>query len=114
MDLDVSDLPDDPYLLQDLIKYFPRPLRKRFPDQIAEHRLRREIIATLVANSLVSASARSIAPCTSSSRSTTTNGVVGMVRSWNFVFSVRRSCDAASAAGPVRTATPRPLGPGSR
>jgi glutamate dehydrogenase len=48
-----SDLPDDPYLLQDLIKYFPRPLRKRFAGQIAEHRLRREIIATLVANSLV-------------------------------------------------------------
>jgi glutamate dehydrogenase len=48
-----SDLPDDPYLLRDLIKYFPRPLRKRFPGQIAEHRLRREIIATLVANSLV-------------------------------------------------------------
>ena len=48
-----SDLPDDPYLLRDLIKYFPRPLRKRFPDQIAGHRLRREIVATLVANSLV-------------------------------------------------------------
>ena len=48
-----SDLPDDPYLLQNLIKYFPRPLRKRFASQIAEHRLRREIIATLVANSLV-------------------------------------------------------------
>jgi glutamate dehydrogenase len=48
-----SDMPDDPYLLRDLIKYFPRPLRKRFADQIAAHRLRREIIATLVANSLV-------------------------------------------------------------
>ena len=48
-----SDLPDDPYLLQDLIKYFPRPLRKRFAEQIAQHRLRREITATLVANSLV-------------------------------------------------------------
>ncbi|MCC2663827.1 MAG: NAD-glutamate dehydrogenase, partial [Geminicoccaceae bacterium] len=48
-----SDLPDDPYLLGDLIKYFPRPLRKRFPGPIAQHRLRREIIATLVANSLV-------------------------------------------------------------
>jgi len=48
-----SDLPDDPYLLQDLVKYFPRPLRKRFRDQIEGHRLRREITATLVANSLV-------------------------------------------------------------
>ncbi len=48
-----SELPDDPYLLQDLVKYFPRPLRKRFRGQIAGHRLRREIIATLVANSIV-------------------------------------------------------------
>jgi glutamate dehydrogenase len=48
-----SDLPDDPYLLGNLVKYFPRPLRKHFAPQIAAHRLRREIIATLVANSLV-------------------------------------------------------------
>jgi glutamate dehydrogenase len=48
-----SELPDDTYLLRDLIKYFPRPLRKRFRAQIEQHRLRREIIATLVANSLV-------------------------------------------------------------
>jgi glutamate dehydrogenase len=48
-----SELPDDPYLLRDLVKYFPRPLRKRFRPQIEQHRLRREIIATLVANSLV-------------------------------------------------------------
>jgi glutamate dehydrogenase len=48
-----SELPDDPYLLSNLVKYFPRPLRKRFRPQIEQHRLRREIIATLVANSLV-------------------------------------------------------------
>ena len=39
--------------MQNLIKYFPRPLRRRFVDAIAGHRLRREIVATLVANSLV-------------------------------------------------------------
>ncbi|MGH6943649.1 MAG: NAD-glutamate dehydrogenase domain-containing protein, partial [Geminicoccaceae bacterium] len=48
-----SDLPDEPYLLRDLIKYFPRPLRRRLRPQIEHHRLRREITATLVANSLV-------------------------------------------------------------
>jgi len=52
-DLLASDLPDESYLVQDLIKYFPRPLRRRFAGQIEAHRLRREIIATLVANSLV-------------------------------------------------------------
>ena len=52
-DLLNSDLPDDPYLHQDLVKYFPRPLRKIYEPQIGEHRLRREIVATLVANSIV-------------------------------------------------------------
>jgi len=48
-----SDLPDDPQLLDDLKRYFPTVLRERFAEQIAEHRLRREIIATVVTNSLV-------------------------------------------------------------
>ena len=52
-DLLGSDLPDDPYLHQDLVKYFPRPLRKTYEPQIANHGLRREIVATLVANSIV-------------------------------------------------------------
>jgi glutamate dehydrogenase len=48
-----SSLPDEPYLLDMLVKYFPRVLRKRFGGRIESHRLRREITATLVANSLV-------------------------------------------------------------
>ncbi|MEM8948064.1 MAG: NAD-glutamate dehydrogenase [Pseudomonadota bacterium] len=52
-DLLGSNLPDDPYLYQDLIKYFPRPLRKSYEPQIVGHGLRREIVATLVANSIV-------------------------------------------------------------
>jgi glutamate dehydrogenase len=48
-----SELPEDPYLLRDLVKYFPRPLSARFRPQIEQHRLRRELIATLLANSLV-------------------------------------------------------------
>jgi glutamate dehydrogenase len=52
-ELIASGLPDEPYLLDMLVKYFPRVLRKRFATQIKAHRLRREITATLVANSLV-------------------------------------------------------------
>ncbi len=52
-DLLSSDLPDDPYLHHDLVKYFPRPLRKAYEPQIIGHGLRREIVATLVANSVV-------------------------------------------------------------
>ncbi|GAB2179730.1 NAD-glutamate dehydrogenase [Dongia sp. agr-C8] len=48
-----SDLPDDPRLVQDLYDYFPPALKSEFRPQIEKHRLRREIIATLVTNSLV-------------------------------------------------------------
>ncbi len=48
-----SDLPDDPQLAEDLITYFPGALQKSYKPQIEQHRLRREIIATVVTNSLV-------------------------------------------------------------
>ena len=48
-----SDLPEDEYLFEDLECYFPPPLRQRFADLMPGHRLRREIIATVVANQLV-------------------------------------------------------------
>jgi glutamate dehydrogenase len=48
-----SDLPDDPYLIRDLERYFPAPLPDRFAEHIGHHRLRRELIATIVANQLV-------------------------------------------------------------
>jgi glutamate dehydrogenase len=48
-----SDLPDDPYLIRDLERYFPAPLPERFAENIRHHRLRRELIATIVANQLV-------------------------------------------------------------
>ena len=52
-DLLRTDLPDRPYFVGDLTKYFPRPLRRRFQAPIERHRLRREIVATWLANSLV-------------------------------------------------------------
>jgi glutamate dehydrogenase len=48
-----SDLPDDPQLAEDLITYFPSNLQKHYRPQIEQHRLRREIIATVVTNSLI-------------------------------------------------------------
>ena len=48
-----SDLPDDPYLEADLINYFPKPVHKDYLAEIKGHRLRREIITTLVTNSVV-------------------------------------------------------------
>ncbi len=52
-DLLKSDLPDDPQLVDDLILYFPDDLRARFRSAIEHHRLRREIIATVVTNMMI-------------------------------------------------------------
>ena len=52
-DLLASDLPDDPFMADDLTRYFPKPLRKAHAEAVGRHRLRREIIATSVTNSLV-------------------------------------------------------------
>ena len=48
-----SDLPEDAYLAHDLERYFPAPLPERYAEQMRNHRLKREIIATVVANQLV-------------------------------------------------------------
>jgi glutamate dehydrogenase len=48
-----SDLPEDGFLAHDLERYFPSPLPERYGEQMRRHRLKREIIATVVANQLV-------------------------------------------------------------
>jgi glutamate dehydrogenase len=48
-----SPVPDDPYLAGELMRYMPKPLRERYPDAVTGHRLRREIIATQLANAIV-------------------------------------------------------------
>jgi glutamate dehydrogenase len=48
-----SDVPEDPYLSRELNRYFPAPVQKRFAARIQRHRLRREIIATAITNSLI-------------------------------------------------------------
>ena len=48
-----SDLPEEPYFAGELERYFPAVLRERFGPQLARHPLRREIVASRVANDLV-------------------------------------------------------------
>ncbi|TXH67108.1 MAG: NAD-glutamate dehydrogenase, partial [Lysobacteraceae bacterium] len=48
-----SDVPEDPYLSKELERYFPMPLRKKYAKAMEQHRLKREIIATAVTNSMV-------------------------------------------------------------
>jgi glutamate dehydrogenase len=48
-----SSLPDDPYLDDDLVMYFPGPVVERFGSHLVTHPLRREIIATIVVNDVI-------------------------------------------------------------
>jgi glutamate dehydrogenase len=48
-----SHLPDSVYMLEDLTRYFPGEISKRFGHLVWEHPLRRELIATIVANDVV-------------------------------------------------------------
>jgi glutamate dehydrogenase len=49
-----SNLPDDPALFDDLVRYFPKELHKKeWRHRMERHRLKREIIATSAVNSMV-------------------------------------------------------------
>jgi glutamate dehydrogenase len=48
-----AKLPDDPYFEADLFRYFPKAMQDSFATQIRSHQLRREIIATVVTNSII-------------------------------------------------------------
>jgi|TARA_R100000049_G_C1956032_1_gene111069 glutamate dehydrogenase len=51
--IEQSSLPDDPSVADLLLDYFPSAMRKKFKAQIEGHQLRREIIATALANRFV-------------------------------------------------------------
>ncbi|MEM6712858.1 MAG: NAD-glutamate dehydrogenase [Pseudomonadota bacterium] len=48
-----SSVPDDPYLGRELYRYFPSPMHEPYGQEIENHRLRREIIATQLSNSII-------------------------------------------------------------
>jgi glutamate dehydrogenase len=52
-DLLDSDVPEDAYLRSELVDSLPASLRERFRPHMRRHRLRREIIATDLANSII-------------------------------------------------------------
>ncbi|MFD0363972.1 NAD-glutamate dehydrogenase [Nocardia sp. GCM10030253] len=52
-DLLDTDLPDSTYFATRLPDYFPTPLRGRFGTAIKKHRLRREIVTTVLVNEMV-------------------------------------------------------------
>lgn len=48
-----SAVPDDEYLAKELYRYFPDQMAETYAEEIEGHRLRREIIATMLANSII-------------------------------------------------------------
>ncbi|WP_224701806.1 NAD-glutamate dehydrogenase [Devosia aquimaris] len=44
---------DDDYLAGELYRYFPETLHSSYPDAVAQHRLKREVIATVLANAMI-------------------------------------------------------------
>jgi glutamate dehydrogenase len=48
-----SAVPDDPFFVRDLLANFPPALRVQFREALAQHQLKREIIATILSNALV-------------------------------------------------------------
>lgn len=47
-DILTSNVPEDPFFNKYLLKAFPKPLQEKYPEQMREHSLRREIIATQI------------------------------------------------------------------
>ncbi len=57
-----SDAPDESYFERELLNYFPAALKKTYPASITTHRLRREIIATQLANSIINRGGLTVIP----------------------------------------------------
>jgi glutamate dehydrogenase len=57
LDLDAellaSDLPDDRYFASALANYYPRAAAERFSGELPRHRLKREIISTVISNRII-------------------------------------------------------------
>lgn len=57
-----SSVPDDSYLGKELARYFPANLNAKFGTFIEGHRLRREIIATMLSNSIINRGGPTLLP----------------------------------------------------
>lgn len=53
LELKESTLLDAPYFEADLFRYFPDAMEKPFAEDLRKHRLKREIVATMITNSIV-------------------------------------------------------------
>ena len=74
-ELVASKAPDDPFFFAALEGYFPKPLQ-RYREEIGRHRLRREIIATVLANAIVDIAGPTFPPRLKAATGCDTKGMV--------------------------------------
>jgi glutamate dehydrogenase len=89
-----SALPDDPLLAPWLVGYFPAVVAERFPDAVRAHPLRREIVATELANTLVDEMGATFVHCVTRDTGAT---VAEAVRAWAIAWTVAGGAALARA-----------------
>ena len=75
-DLIATDLPNEAWLEDTLMNYFPGLLRQKYSDSIKQHPLRREIIATCIVNQLINRTSPSFIYDLQESMGTTLESVI--------------------------------------
>jgi glutamate dehydrogenase len=89
-----SAVPDEPWFAAELAAYFPDAMAERFGDAIAAHRLKREIVATRLANAMIDLGG----PCFATRHSDATGaGTAAVARAFATALAVFRLDDLVAA-----------------
>ena len=91
-----SSAPEDPYFLESLKRYFPTQLQ-RLEGEMKRHRLRREIIATVVANDVVKMAGPTFASRLKQAADCDTNALVIAFEAARRIFRLDEAWDEVSA-----------------
>jgi glutamate dehydrogenase len=87
-ELTLSGLADDPWFTRTLHDYFPRQLSERFGEELSTHPLRRQIVATVIANDMINLGGIAFAframEETTVSAAAVARGFVVMRKIWDF------------------------------
>lgn len=101
-----SDVPDDRYLNSELVRYFPQALRQRYAPEIAGHKLRREIVATQLANAIVNRGGPALVPVLSAlthAQAPAIAAAYAIARDSFYLISLNGTIDALDTKLPGRT-----------
>ncbi len=95
-DIVASRAPEDPFFEATLVRYFPGPLA-RFEDQMRGHRLRREIVATVLCNEIVNLAGPTFPDRLRAAAGCDTTALVIAFEAARQVFRLDEAWDAVSA-----------------